>query len=189
MLTASATAEAVQRRPQRDEVFEVVVVRDLAPQPLPHRFDWIQVRTVGRQEPQAQARLRLHEHAEAGTAMPGRSIEHDDDQDPWVGPQELMEESLAVGRREPRRQTTMELARHRVERPKTMDLLMRTRPIPGQGLLAGEPPLPAERGGELHGHLVLEQDHQALGPTVGEAQESSELSFFSRRRQAGIAGS
>ncbi len=141
-----AAKEALQRLQQRDEVLEVVVVRDLAPQPLPDRFDRMQVRIVGRQELEAQPWLRLHERTEAGTAMPGRPIEQDDAQDPRVGSQQLLEEALAVRRREPRRHAAMEPARDRVEGPKPMNLLVRRRPVPGQGLLVGESPLSAERG-------------------------------------------
>lgn len=83
----------------------------------------------------------------------------------------------------------MELPRDRVEGAEAVDLLVRARPVAGPRLLAREAPLPAEGRGQLDGHLVLEEDGQAVGSPRGQAQEPSDLPFFSRRRQAGTAGS
>jgi hypothetical protein len=49
--------------------------------------------------------------------------------------------------------------------------------------------LSAERRGELDGDLVLEEHGQAVRIPMGETQEPTDVPFFSRRRQAGIAGS
>ena len=95
-LTAPALEEAGQRLAQMPELLEVVVVRDLAAQPLPDRFDRIQVGAVGRQEAESQARVGGGELEEAGAAMPGRSIEDEHHQDAGIGPQELLAETLEV---------------------------------------------------------------------------------------------
>ena len=83
----------------------------------------------------------------------------------------------------------MEASRHDVQGPKAVHLLVGARPVPGQRLLAREAPLSAERRGELDGHLVLEEHGQPVGIPMRETQESTDVPFFSRRRQAGIAGS
>ena len=189
LLTAPSPEEPRQGVLQEAEALEVVVVRDFAAEPLPDRLDRIQVRTVGRQEAQPQPGLRGRERGEGGAPMPGRPIEDDDHQHRGVRPQELLEESLEVGGSQPGRQATMELSGGRVECPEPMDLLMRPRPVAGPRLFAREAPLAAERGGQLHRHLVLEEDRQALGSLAGEAQEPSELPFFSRRRHAETVGS
>src|SRR3989338_639700 len=82
----------------------------------------------------------------------------------------------------------MELAGDHVEGAEAVDLLMGAGPVARQGLLAGEAPLAAEGRGELDGHLVLEEDGQATGRLIGETQEPTDVSFFSRRRHAGTAG-
>ena len=188
-VTASALEEACQRLAQMPELFEVVVVRHLPPQPLPHRFDRVQVGAVGGEEAQPQARMGGDELEQARAAMPGGPIEDDHDQNPRIGPQELLAEALEIDRGQPGGETAMELARDHVEGPEAVELLMRPGPVTRQGLLAGEAPLSAEGRGELDGHLVLEEDGQAVWRAVGEAQESSDVPFFSRRRQAGMAGS
>ena len=83
----------------------------------------------------------------------------------------------------------MQLACHHVEGPEAVDLLMGAGPVARQGLLAGEAPLAAEGRGELDGDLVLEQDRQARGDAMGEAQEPTDVPCFSRRRQGGPVGS
>jgi hypothetical protein len=121
--------------------------------------------------------------------MPGRAIENQHHQHRGIGSEQLLTESLEVDRGEPAGEAAMELARDRSEATEQVDLLMRAGPVACPRLLVGEPPLPAERRGELDRDLVLEEDGQPLGVTGGQAQEPSELPFFSRRRQGGTAGS
>lgn len=189
LLTAPTTEEATEGCPKVAELFEVVVVRDFAPEPLPHRLDRIQVGAVGRQEAEPHAWVGAEERDEAGAAMPGRPIEDDDDQHGRIGVEQLTQESSEVGRREARSQPPMEASRHDVQGAEAVDLLMGARPVPGRRLLAGEAPLSAERGGELNGDLVLEEHSQAVRQPMRETQEPADVSFFSRRRQAGTAGS
>jgi len=170
------------------ELLEVVVVCDLPPQPLPDRLDRVQIGAVGWQEAQPQAWVGGDELDEARAAMPGRSIEDEHHQHSRIGPQELLAEALEVDGGQPGGDAAMELARHHVEGPEAVELLMGARPVARQGLLAGEAPLAAKGRGELEGDLVLEEDGQAMGCLVGEPQEPTDLSFFSRRRQAGTAG-
>ena len=187
--TAPPAEEATQRPHEQTEALEVVVVRHLASEPLPDRLDRVQFGTVGRQEAEPQAGLAGDELDEAGTAMPGRAIENDDHQYRGVRPQEWLEEPSEVGRGQPGRQPAMEPAGGRVERTEPMDLLMRPGPVAGQRLLAGEPPLPAERGRQLDGDFVLEEHGQAVRNPMRETQEPTDAPFFSRRRQAGTVGS
>ena len=187
--TAPPPAEARQGALQEAEVLEVVVVGDLASEPLPHRLDRVQVGAVGRQEAEPQAWPTADELEEAGTPMPGGAIEDQHHQSRGIGSEELLTESLEADRGEPTGAAAMELAGDRVEAAEEVDLLMRAGPVARPRLLVGEPPLPAERRGELDRHLVLEEDRQPLGSAGGQVQEPSELPFFSRRRQGGTAGS
>lgn len=189
LLAAPPPEEVRQGVLQQAEPLEVVVVRHLAAQPLPDRLDRIQVGAVGRQEAQPQAWLAEGELDETGAAVPGCPIEDDDHQHRRISVQQLTEEPLAVGCREPRRQAPMEASRHHVQGPEAVDLLVRARPVAGSRLFAREAPLPAEGRGELDGDLVLEEDGQAVGSLDDQAQESSDLSFFSRWRQGGTVGS
>ena len=187
--TAPPPKEARQGALQGTEVLEVVVVGDLASEPLPHRLDRVQVGAVGWQEAQPKAWLAEGELEEAGAAVPGRPIEDDDHQHRRIRVQQLAEEPLAVDRRESRRQAPMEASRHHVQGPEAVDFLVRARPVAGPRLFAREAPLAAEGRGELDGDLVLEEDGQAVGRLGGQAQEPSDLPFFSRRRQGGTVGS
>jgi hypothetical protein len=83
----------------------------------------------------------------------------------------------------------MEPPGDRIEPPEHVDLLVCASPVARPRLLGDEAPLSAERRGELDRDLVLEEDGQPLGVAGGQAQEPSELPFFSRRRQGGTAGS
>jgi len=187
-LTAPPAEEAGQGALQETEAFEVVVVRDFAAEPLPDRLDRVQVGAVGRQEAEPQARVPVHEREERRAAMPGRPIEDHDHQPGGVGAQQLSQEPLEVVRGQPRRQAVMEPSGPRVEGPEAVDLLMGPRPVARPRLLADEAPLPAEGRGELDGHFVLEEHDQPLRGASGQAQEPTEVSFFSRRRQTGTVG-
>jgi hypothetical protein len=101
----------------------------------------------------------------------------------------LAEESLAVDRGESRSHAPMEASRHHVQGAEAVDLLVRARPVASQRLFACEAPLAAEGRSELDGDLVLEEDGQAVGSLGSQAQEPSDVPFFSRRRQAGTTGS
>ena len=189
LLTAPTTEEAPEGCPKAAELLEVVVVRHLPPQPLPHRFDRVQVGAVGGEEAQPQTRVGGHELDQARAAMPRRPIEDDDDQHGRIGVEQLTQEPSEVGRRESRRQPSMEASRHDVQGPEAVHLLVGAGPVPGQRLLAREAPLSAERRGELNGDLVFEENDQALRRPMRETQESTDVSFFSRRRHAGTVGS
>lgn len=187
--TAPPPKEARQGALQETEVLEVVVVGDLAAEPLPHRLDRIQVGAVGRQEAKSQAGPTEDELEETGTPMPGCAIEDQHHQYRGIGSEELLTESLEADRGEPTGEAAMELARDDVEGPEAVNLLVGAGPVAGPWLFAGEAPLPAEGRGELDRHLVLEEDGQAMGSAGGQVQEPSELPFFFRRRQGGTVGS
>lgn len=187
--TAPPPKEARQGALQEAEVLEVVVVGDLASEPLPHRLDRIQVGAVGRQEAEPQAWPTEDELEEAGTPMPRCAIEDQHYQYRGIGSEELLTESLEADRGEPTGEAAMELARDYVEGAEAVDLLMRAGPVARPRLRVGEPPLPTERWGELDRDLVLEEDGQTMGSAGGQVQEPSEVPFFSRRRQGGTAGS
>lgn len=187
--TASPPEEARQGALQEAEALEVVVVRDLASEPLPDRLDRVEIGTVGRQEAEPKAWPAEDELEEASTPMPGRAIEDQHDQHRGIGSEELLTESLEAGCGEPAGAAAMELARDRVEATEQVDFLMRAGPVARPRLLVGEPPLPVERRGELDCDLVLEEDGQLLRVARRQAQESAEPPFFSRRRQGGTAGS
>lgn len=188
-LTASSPEEACQGVFEHAKAFEVVVVGDFAAEPLPDRLDRIQIGAVRRQEAEPQAGLAADECEETGAAMPGCPIEDHDDQHRRIGPQQLAQEPLDVGRREPWSEPPMDASRQDIQRPEAVDFLVRTRPVTCHGLLAGEAPLPAEGWRQLDGHLVLEEYGQAVWMAVGKTQEPSDLPFFSRRRQGGTVGS